>query len=132
MKSIGMQILDEVKRELSLAIVVPNSYLPEQFHDKVRGGRTLARLEQMCDVIDGVHTAHQKAKAAKARNIQKLAKQVEKLSRYNNHGDFVDIECGLDYTVCEVDEIQLYKNEVALVSGMVNSGMIDEDDLSDE
>lgn len=131
-KTIGGQLLAKFREELSECIVVPNSMLPEAFHDKVRGGRTLARLNQLCDIRDGIHTEHQKTKAAKARNIEKLAKQVEALSRYNNHGDFIDIESELDYSDCEIDEIKLYRNQCALVNGMVNGGIIDEDDLSDE
>lgn len=131
-KTIGGQILAESLKAWSKCIVVPNELLPEDFHDNVRGGRTLLRLNQLCDIRDGVHTAHQKAKAAKARNIQKLAQQVEANSRYNNHGDFVDINCELDYNVCESDEIQLNKNMIAMVNGMVSGGLISEDDLSDE
>lgn len=131
-KTIGGKILAESLKAWSKCIVVPNELLPEEFHDDVRKGRTLARLEQLCDVRDGIHTEHQKAKAAKARNIAKLAQQVEQLSRYNNHGDFIDIETELDYNVCEMDEVQLNKNMIAMVNGMVNGGIIDEDDLSDE
>ena len=46
-------------------IMVPNEWLPEEMHDNTRGGRTLARLEQMCDERDGM-TAHKKLKATKA------------------------------------------------------------------
>lgn len=131
-KTVGGRLLASFHNELLECVVVPNSMLPENFHDDVRHGRTLARLQELCDVRDGIHTEHQKAKATKARNIEKLARQVEAMSRYNERGDFIDIEHGLDYSVCEIDEITLYKNECALVAGMVNSGMIDTDDLSEE
>lgn len=131
-KTVGGKILAESLKAWSKCIVVPNELLPEEFHDDVRSGRTLARLEQLCDVRDGIHTEHQKKKAAKARNIEKLAKQVEASSRYNNRGDFIDIETELDYNVCEIDETQLNKNMIAMVNGMVNGGLISEDDLNDE
>jgi hypothetical protein len=131
-KTIGGKLIAESLKAWEQCIVVPNELLPEEFRDQVRKGRTLARLQKLCDVRDGIHTAHQKAKAAKARNIEKLAKQVEASSRYNNHGDFIDIDCELDYNVCECDEIQLNKNMIAMVTGMVNGGLISEDDLSDE
>jgi hypothetical protein len=131
-KTVGGRLLAELRRDMLESIVVPNSLLPEEFHDKVRGGRTLARLQELCDVRDRIHTEHQKAKAAKARNIEKLARQVEAMSRYNERGDFIDIEHGFDYSECEIDEIALYKNECALVGGMVNSGMIDADDLLED
>lgn len=131
-KTIGGKILAESLKAWEQCIVVPNSLLPEEFHDKVRGGRTLARLNQLCDIREGIHTEHQKAKAAKARNIEKLAQQVEAMSRYNERGDFIDIESELDYSDCEIDEIKLYRNQCALVGGMINGGIIDEDDLNDE
>ena len=39
---------------------------------------------------------------------------------------------GLDYSDNEADEIQLHKNMMALVGGMVNRGMVDADDLEEE
>ena len=46
--------------------------------------------------------------------------------------DFVDLSEGLDYSDNEADEIQLHKNMMALVGGMVNRGMVDADDLEEE
>ena len=70
--------------------------------------------------------------AAKTRNIEKLRKQVEEKSIYTTHKSgtyFVDLDSGLDYSDNEADEIQLHKNMLALVGGMVNSGILDVDDL---
>ena len=80
-------------------------------------------------------TAHQKAKAAKARNIEKLRKQVEEKSIFTTHKggtDFVDLSGELDYSDNEADEIQLHKNMLAMVGGMVNGGLIDADDLLED
>ena len=134
-----MKTVEEMLKELEVAvlecIVVPNDMLPESFHDDVRGGRTLARLDEMCEDIADGETAHQKAKAAKARNVEKLRKQVEEKSIFTTHKggtDFVDLSEGLDYSDSEADEVQLHKNMMAMVGGMVNSGMIDADDLLED
>jgi hypothetical protein len=116
-------------------IEVPNDLLPEKYHDKIRGGRTLARLNELMAEEDETETAHQKAKAAKARNIEKLRKQFEQKAIYTTHKggtDFVDMESGFDYSENEADEIQLAKNEFAFVRGMVNGGLIEWDDLEVE
>ena len=134
-----MKSVEEMLKELEVAvmecIVVPNDMLPESFHEDVRGGRTLARLDEMCEDIADGETAHQKAKAAKARNVEKLRKQVEEKSIFTTHKggtDFVDLSEGLDYSDNEADEVQLHKNMMAMVGGMVNSGMIDADDLLED
>ena len=134
-----MKSVEEMLKELEVAtkemLFVPNDLLPEAFHDKVRGGRTLARLDEMCEEIADGETAHQKAKAAKARNIEKMRKQVEEKSIFTTHKggtDFVDLSEGLDYSDNEADEIQLHKNMTALVGGMVNRGMVDANDLEEE
>jgi len=135
----GFDNIDDLMADFSQSIreciEVPNSWLPEEFHDNVRGCRTLARLEELCEDLTEQETAHQKTKAAKARNIERLRKQVEEKSIYKTHKggtDFVDLESGLDYSENEADEIQLSKNEFAFVRGMVNGGLIEWDDLEEE
>ena len=135
----GFNNIDELNAHVegvfAECIEVPNHMLPERFHDKVRGGRTLARLNELMAEEDETETAHQKAKAAKARNIEKLRKQFEEKAIYTTHKggtDFVDMESGFDYSENEADEIQLAKNEYAFVRGMVNGGLIEWDDLEVE
>jgi hypothetical protein len=134
-----MKTVEEMLTELEVAtqemIVVPNSWLPESFHDDVRGGRTLARLNEMCEDSIDVDSDHVKLKAIKARNIERLRKQVEEKSKFITHAggtDFVDLDGELDYSDNETNEIQLHKNMMALVGGMVSGGLIDADDLEDE
>lgn len=98
-------------------IVVPNSWLPEDYHDNVRGGRTLARLDQMADKAAGL-TEHRKLKALKAENIENYRKQYEESGQFEYNG--------------HRDELQLHKNQMAFVGGMVNRGMIDADDLMED
>lgn len=128
----GFDNIEELTADLQQAfaevITVPNHLLPVEFRDEVRGCRTLARLEELCDKRDGV-TEHVKLKALKARNIEKLAAQVEAKTIRNGHGDFVDLDSELDYSNNEVDEIAQHRAECALVNGMVNGGYIDADDL---
>jgi hypothetical protein len=124
------RMFDELAKLVRESIVVPNHLLPEDLHDSTRGGRTLERLEQLCDERDG-NTEHRKLKELKARNIEKLASQVEAKTIQNGHGDFVDLDSELDYSANECDDLALNRNIIALVGGMVNGGMIEEfDELS--
>jgi hypothetical protein len=129
--TIGGQLVAELRQITREMIVVPNSCLPAEMHDNVRGGRTLARLEELCEKRDGI-TAHTKLKALKARNVERLAAQVEAKSVFAAHGDFVDLTGELDYSDNECDDLQLTKNMQALVGGMVNGGLIDADDLLED
>jgi site-specific recombinase len=124
------RMFDELAKLVRESIVVPNHLLPEDLHDSTRGGRTLERLEQLCDERDG-NTEHRKLKELKARNIEKLASQIEAKTIRNGHGDFVDLDSELDYSANECDDLALNRNIIALVGGMVNGGMIEEfDELS--
>lgn len=108
----------EFKAAIDAAIVVPNSWLPADFQDRKRGGRTIAKLNAMSDKRDGI-TEHRKLKAVKARNIARLAAQFEAGCE------------SLDYSGNERNELQLYRNECAMVEGMIHAGHIDADDLED-
>ena len=128
------KLLAEFRTAILECITVPNHLLPEEFHDEVRGGRTLARLEELCDKRDGI-TEHVKKQAIKARNIEKLRKQFEAKAQYHTHKggtDFVDLDSEFDYSDNECDELQLLKNMAALVGGMVNGGLIEADDLLED
>lgn len=112
------KLLAEFRTAIMESITVPNHLLPAEFHDDVRGGRTLARLNQMCEDIADHETQHQKLKALKAENCENYRKQYEanESFEYNGHRD----------------EAQLHRNQMAFVGGMVNGGVIDADDLKDE
>jgi hypothetical protein len=99
--TIGGKLVEELRAEVKEMIVVPNSWLPEEFRDDVRGGRTLARLEQMTDKRDGL-TEHRKTKALKAENVENYRKQFEQSGEFEYNG--------------HTDELQLYKNEMAFCS----------------
>ncbi len=127
----GGKLVAELRQATRELIVVPNSCLPAEMHDNVRGGRTLARLEELCEKRDGI-TAHTKLKALKARNVERLAAQVEAKTIRNGHGDFVDLDSALDYSDNECDDLQLSKNMQAMVGGMISGGIIEADDLLED
>lgn len=111
----GGRLLAKHREEIMECIEVPNSWIPKEFHDDVRGRRTLARLDEMCETVTDTETEHQKLKALKAENCENYRKQYEdnESFEYNGHRD----------------EMQLNKNQMAFVGGMVNSGMIDAEDF---
>ena len=106
-------------QEIQEGFVYPNSWLPNELHDNVRGGRTPKRIAEILDKTAEDITEHQRKKAVKARNIKRLAKQV----------NGTDLDKPFDYKNCEIDEIALYKNEQSLIMGMVNGGILDADDF---
>ena len=113
------QAIREYKAAIESVIEIPNSWLPAELQDNVRGGRTVAKLNKLLDKRDGV-TKHRKAKAAKARNVAILAAQ------------FAAGREEFDYSQNERNELQLYRNECAMVDAMIASGQIDRDDLEVE
>lgn len=113
------QAIREFQAAIEAAIVIPNSWLPADFQDRKRGGRTVTKLNKLLDKRDGI-TEHRKLKAVKARNIARLAAQFEAGSE------------SFDYSGNERNELQLYRNECAMVEGMISSGLIDRDDLENE
>jgi len=109
--------LRDLEKAVEEMIIIPNEWLPEEFHDKVRGGRTAARLSEIWEGKER-ESKTKKLKALKAENVARYRKQLDETGEieYNGH----------------VDEIQLHKNQMALVGGMFNSGMITKEDLEDE
>ena len=109
----------EFQAAIDAAIVIPNGWLPADFQDRKRGGRTISKLNKLLDKRDGI-TEHRKLKAIKARNIARLAAQIEAGCE------------SLDYSGNERNELQLDRNERAMVEGMIAAGHIDADDLENE
>jgi hypothetical protein len=126
----GGKLVEELRQATREIVVVPNSCLPNELHDKVRGGRTLSYLERVCGKQDD-ETQHSKEKKIKARNVERLAAQVESKTIRNGHGDFVDLDSALDYSDNECDDLRLTKNMQALIGGMISGGILDFDDLKE-
>jgi len=113
------QAIREFQAAIEAAIVIPNSWLPAELQDNKRGGRTVTKLNKLLDKRDGI-SEHRKLKAVKARNIARLAAQFEAGCE------------SFDYSGNERNELQLYRNECAMVEGMLHAGLIEENDLIDE
>ncbi len=111
--TIGGQLLNKLNVAINEMVEVPNNLLPETFQDKVRGGRTLARLEEMCDKQEGL-TEHRKLKNIRAENIEDYRKQFVANGKFEYDG--------------HRDELQLYRNEQAFCNACPAID-IDEDDL---
>ncbi len=107
------EILHKLATAIADTVAIPNSLLPESFQDNVRGGRSLARLNQMCDEKEQ-QTAHQNLKQIRAENIEKYRQQFVENGEieYNGHRD----------------ELQLYRNEQAFCNACPAID-IDKDDL---
>jgi hypothetical protein len=118
------QLIENFKKAVEDCIEIPNSWLPEAYHDKVRGGRTITRMNELLDKKEGL-TDHVKLKALKARNIAKMAAQVADI-------ETAEMDFPLDYSENEVDEIAQHRAECALVGGMISGGLIDADDLLED
>jgi len=106
-------MLHNLKQAILNSIVVKNEYLPPEFHDNREGGRSLGRLEELCEMKEETLTPHQQDKLSKAERI-------ERYSLNAAAGEPIEYD---------VNEDKLYRNQQAFVGGMVNSGMIDEEDL---
>jgi len=112
----GFRNIQELTADLRQAfaelITVPNHLLPEEFRDNIRGCRTLARLEELCDKRDGM-TEHRKLKNIKAENVERYRKQFETDEQIRYDG--------------AVDELQLYKNEMAFCNSCPSIEFEEED-----
>jgi len=110
-----LQLLDQAVAD---AVVIPNDWLPKDLHDNTRGGRTIARLSTICDKRDGI-TDHKKKKAIKAKNIEIYREH------FDNSGE-------IDYNGGQVDDIQLHRNQCAIVQAWIDTRFMTSEDLEDE
>jgi len=107
----GLEIeLAAFEDAIAQCVEIPNSWLPKEYHDNVRGGRTISGIIQLCDKHDGI-TPHKKKKAIKAENVEIYRKSMD------NHAE-------IDYSLGKVDQQQLYRNQQAFVEAMVQAGQI--------
>ena len=97
MKPETRKMFDQLDAAILQAFTVPNSWLPEKYHNHKTGCVSLARLNKKCDKREGI-TDHKKLKAEKARRIEDYRQQ------FAASGTF-------EYT--DVDEHKLYNNQMA-------------------
>jgi len=76
------QLIEDGMRVMQETVVIPNEWLPEEWHDKKRGGRTLARLNKICDKKEGL-SEYKKNRAARARNIEAYRQQFEQEGKFD-------------------------------------------------
>ena len=110
-----LQLFDQIVAD---TVTIPNSWLTKDLHDLVRGHRTIARIRIICDKRDGL-TEHKKKKAIKAKNIEIYREQVD------NTGE-------IDYNGGQVDDIQLHRNQCAIVQAWIDTRVLTSEDLIDE
>ena len=122
------KIFDALQQNTREIIEIPNSWLPESFHDNKRKCRTLQRLEELCDQRDGL-TEHVKKKKTKGNNVELLRKQFEQKAIFAADGSCIDLDSEFDYSQNKIDEWQLNRNLQAMASSMIDAGLLDVEDL---
>jgi hypothetical protein len=110
--TIGGKLLAQLRLDIMEVIEVPNSYLPEAYHNNRDGHRTLAELDAMMQPVYDGPSDHEIEKAEKAQRVEKYRQQWEANET-------------LEY---DIDEYKLHRFETAFVDGAVASGWIDEDE----
>jgi hypothetical protein len=65
----GYQLLAQFEQQIKEALLVPNSWLPENFQDHRTDSVSLADLEKKCDNMGISETEHQEEKREKDRRI---------------------------------------------------------------
>jgi len=115
----GLEIeLQALEQAVADAVTIPNEWLPKELHDNIRGCRTIDRLGVLLDKRDGL-TDHKKKKAIKAKNIEIYREQ------FANTGE-------IDYNGGQVDDMQLHRNQCAIVQAWIDTRFITSEDLIDD
>ena len=65
----GYQLIAQFEQQIKEAVLVPNSWLPENFQDHRTDSVSLADLEKKCDSMEIGETEHQEEKREKDRRI---------------------------------------------------------------
>jgi len=107
-----MREFDEVLAAVRELFTVPNSLLPAELKDQKRGGRTMAKIDE---ILDKSLSAKSDKKTVKAENLTIYEVQVATETELTG----------------KVNELQLYKNQMAFYKGLAEAGWFDDDD-SDE
>ena len=121
------ELMNYMQEGLADCLTFDNEILPTSFHDDVRGYRTAEKLEAMCEAVEA-DSEYRRIKEIKARNVERLAAQVDALAIKSN-GKIVELDGEIDYSQNEINDVQLTKNMLAMVDGMVNGGILNQEDL---
>lgn len=107
-----MKEFQEVLAAVRELFVVPNSMLSSELQDRKRGGRTMARIDEILDKKSAVKSDK---KTTKAENLTIYEVQVQTETELAG----------------KVNELQLYKNQMAFYDKLVEAGWFDDDDSDD-
>ena len=108
------RMFDQLAELIRDAIIVPNTLLPEQYHNLRDGGRSLQELEVMITARENQESEYRKLKREKAERTAQYRKQWED-----------NPESELTYNV---DEGKLYAAQLKFVERAVEAGMMEFDD----
>lgn len=108
------RMFDQLAELIRDMIIVPNTLLPEQYHNLRDGGRSLQELEVMITARENQESEYRKLKREKAERAEQYRKQWE-----NNP------ESELTYNE---NEDMLYAAQMRFVGKAVEAGMIEFDD----
>lgn len=74
---VARELLGGLADEIEQMIVVPDSWLPEEFHGSKAGGRTLSQLREMDAKFTKDRTEKENHKKEKARRVELYRQQIE-------------------------------------------------------
>ena len=72
----GYELMAQFENTIREMVMVPNSWLPENFRDNRTDSVSLADLESKCDLLEIGQTDHQIEKAEKDKRIALYAAQI--------------------------------------------------------
>ena len=107
--TIGGKLLAQLRQDFMEVIEVPNSMLPEKYHNNRDGIRTLAELDVMSTPKSEILSEHQIEKSEKAKRVEKYRQQWEENET-------------IEY---DVDEYKLHRHQLAFVKSAENAGWIE-------
>jgi len=121
----GLEIeLTELDRLVAECFEISNDDLPKQWRNEVTGGRSLAEVvflqenERLKNAEENQLSGHAIKKNAKAENVELYRKQLDESGEIEYNGN--------------INDIQLSKNQQAMVNALIDSWVISEDELDDE
>jgi hypothetical protein len=115
-------IYDAMIQNTHELFTVPNSMLPEAYHNKRDGGRTLENLNSL-HAKKTEESAHVVEKREKAERVKQYREQYETLGEVNHQTQNPDFS--IDY---KVDEDRLYAKQIRFAQ-LINLDLEDDDAL---
>jgi hypothetical protein len=115
-------IYDAMIQNTRELFTVPNSMLPEAYHNKRDGGRTLENLNSL-HAKKTEESAHVVEKREKAERVKQYREQYETLGEVNHQTQNPDFS--IDY---KVDEDRLYAKQIRFAQ-LINLDLEDDDAL---